>query len=271
MLLISSFITLSVVNGWKLTFFEDFSGSELNSSIWNIRDHESHCCPAEDELYMSYNVAIDTTNHHLVITTQREEITYDNITYHFTSGWIDTKEKWYQTYGKFEVNASLPERACTGAWPAHWLMPNPSTAIPPNVCWPVGGEIDIMEYTSFVKQGFNLTNRIAGSYRWGTKCDRDKQLLPGAMYPPARNSTLMKTWDQNEFHLYSVEWDADHLSFFVDNNLYETKTNKTVDLPQENPFYWILNTGVAYYRPPTKESKYPAYHIIDYVKVYQYD
>ena len=31
------------------------------------------------------------------------------------------------------------------AWPAHWLMPEPTTSNPPNVCWPVGGEIDIME------------------------------------------------------------------------------------------------------------------------------
>jgi len=36
------------------------------------------------------------------------------------------------------VHAKLP--AGKGMWPAHWMMPND------NSCWPVEGEIDIMEY-----------------------------------------------------------------------------------------------------------------------------
>lgn len=98
------------------------------------------------------------------------------------------------------MHAALPARNETGTWPAHWLMPNPSTASPPNVCWPVGGEIDIMEVcwslhwqavrhaccaftqpvgllASHCQYTANpLINPIYGSYRWGTKCGDNKQV-----------------------------------------------------------------------------------------------
>eukprot|EP01084_Bolivina_argentea_P004118 7793_1 len=261
------FITLCVAiftttHSWKLTLFEDFNGDTLNTSIWNIRTNESHCCPQEDEIYEPQNVQLKDGLLHLI--TKRQNITYAGVSYNFTSGWIDTKEKWYQTYGKWEVNASLPQRNSTGIWPAHWLMPNPSTAIPPNVCWPVGGEIDIMEYTaSDLPDG----NKIAGTYRWGTECDRDKQATPGGLYPPGMDPT----WNENDFHIYGVEWNQTHMSFSVDGNKYETVTQEQANLPKDNPFYIILNTAIAFYWPPHKDSNYPAYHIIDWVKVYQYD
>lgn len=54
----------------------------------------------------------------------------------YTSGWVDTQSKWSQVLGKWEIRAKLPFGQ--GMWPAHWLMPDY------NVCWPMGGEIDIM-------------------------------------------------------------------------------------------------------------------------------
>lgn len=42
----------------------------------------------------------------------------------------------------------------------------------------MGGEIDVFEYTANP-----LINDVFGSYRWGTACDNDNQLLPGAGFP----------------------------------------------------------------------------------------
>ena len=82
----------------------------------------------------------------LVLRTRRRSMTVPHgQQYNFTSGWVDTEGRWFQQFGRFEVNASLPAPESTGVWPAHWLMPNPATATPKDVCWPVGGEIDIME------------------------------------------------------------------------------------------------------------------------------
>ena len=76
-------------------------------------------------------------------------------------------------YGKFEVRAKLPSPAATGAWPAHWLMPESDQ------CWPMGGEIDIMEATASPSPLTNSVYHVVGSYRWGTECSEDKQILPG--------------------------------------------------------------------------------------------
>ena len=71
--------------------------------------------------------------------------------FNFTSGWLDTEQKFSQRYGRFSVRARLPDVQATNIWPAHWLVPDQSSADCKEgvsrcaCCWPVGGEIDIME------------------------------------------------------------------------------------------------------------------------------
>lgn len=179
----------------RLTLFEDFTGSTLNTTRWNVRNNESHCCPAEPELYLADEVntpASSMQSYHVPVvhtlvcrpsgvprrwlpgatnkTAQRDRATWGSLQVHKWMGghqgevvsgtvvrpktltWCNVSQHChtrsstcFQRYGRFEVHAALPARNETGTWPAHWLMPNPSTASPPNVCWPVGGEIDIME------------------------------------------------------------------------------------------------------------------------------
>lgn len=71
---------------------------------------------------------------------------------------------WAQAFGRFEIRAKLPNPSSIGIWPAHWLMPDPKTSVPPNVCWPVGGEIDIMEAV-----GGNSYNQVFGTFHWADK------------------------------------------------------------------------------------------------------
>ncbi len=75
--------------------------------------------------------------------------------FNFTSGWLDTERKFSQRFGRFSVRAKLPSVQATNIWPAHWLVPDQSS---PDCkagvsrcacCWPVGGEIDIMESCAF--------------------------------------------------------------------------------------------------------------------------
>lgn len=54
----------------RLTLFEDFTGSTLNTTRWNVRNNESHCCPAEPELYLADEVstpASSTQSYHLPV------------------------------------------------------------------------------------------------------------------------------------------------------------------------------------------------------------
>ena len=153
-----------------------------------------------------------------------------------------------------------------------------------DICWPVGGEIDIMEATSnpfinaifgsyrFVNfQGDLLPYFVVGDTlntcrRWGKKCGENKQILPGSIYPTLGGPAIH--YSEN-YHTFGLEWNQTHLVFSVNGTSYHVKSSSEVPIPQ-NPFYFILNTAVAWYLPPGPNAKFPANHVIDFVRVYQH-
>lgn len=274
-LLLSSFIILFVsivgavppsytypgftsTGSWQPTFSEDFNYSSINGSNftknWNIRSNESHCEPCEPELYVASALSMD--NDTLVVATARSHtLGPDGQIYNFTSGWVDTKGKFSQMYGLFEAKAKLPGQNSTGIWPAFWTLPES------NDCWPTQGEIDVFEYTANF-----LTNDVFGSYRWGTSCGNDNQVLPGAGYPSSSGNTI--DWSA-DFHTFAVIWNSSSINFYVDGNWYETKNSTKVNLPTV-PHYVILDTAIAWYWMPDSNAVYPATTVWDYVHVYQW-
>eukprot|EP01006_Ploeotia_vitrea_P045785 TRINITY_DN66969_c12_g3_i3.p1 TRINITY_DN66969_c12_g3~~TRINITY_DN66969_c12_g3_i3.p1 ORF type:complete len:278 (+),score=19.77 TRINITY_DN66969_c12_g3_i3:21-854(+) len=245
--------------GWYLEWEEDFLGHNLNSSRWNVRHNKTHCCPAERELYLKDMVEVrDGT---LVLHTKHVSPPiyggHPPKDFHYVSGWIDSEEKWYRQFGRFEVRARLPSQNASCVWPAHWLLPNPSTAHPKDVCWPVGGEIDIMEQVANPL----FSGKAYGSYHWGKKCGED--LHPGfdSAYPPRK---LHKHVDFQDWHVFAVEWNATAIMYMVDGYHYYTWDKE--DIPQD-PMYIILNTSVAPILLINPDS-YPVEHHIDWVKYY---
>ena len=162
---------------WELTFHDDFNGASLNKAVWRVRANESHCCPQELQLYVEDEVFVQGGD--LVLRTRRRSAR-DGRGNHFnyTSGWVDTETLWAQRYGKFEVRARLPWRAnVTALWPAHWLMPDPGQCEhhfhgdKARCCWPVGGEIDIMEMISPFPYAAGTYRRAQNAYvAAGTTC-----------------------------------------------------------------------------------------------------
>jgi beta-glucanase (GH16 family) len=239
---------------YNVIFFDDFDGTSLNSEVWSTWNNVTHCSPCELQLYMDKNVAV--SDGYLTITTLKETVVApNNEQYNYTSGWVTAKDKVSNFLGLYEVRAKLPSPEATGTWPAHWLMPQSDQ------CWPTGGEIDIMEATASPKANYH----IVGSYRWGTECTTDEQILPGAAYPPV-NETIIDF--SEDFHVFAVEWLSDKIIFSVDGNEYETVSGNDVILPTA-PMYFILNTAVAWYMPPGPNAVYPATHIIDWVRISQ--
>ena len=248
--------TVPSLGPWVATLVEDFASAPLNTSLWRVRQNESHCEPCEPQLYVES--ALTVANSTLVITTSRAHVLGPGgVPYNWTSGWVDTSGSFAQRYGIFEVRARLPSREAANAWPAHWLLPASDE------CWPPGGEVDIMEAAESALPA--LGGRIFGSYRWGTACGGDRQPLPGAAYPPLGEPPI--DWSAS-FHTFSVWWNASALSFYVDGTWYETKTSAEVVLPT-SPMYIILNTAVAWFLPPPgPNASYPATHEIEWVQVW---
>lgn len=66
------FAELPPLPGWEVVFMEEFNGDMLNSSLWHARNNESHCCPAELQLYLARNLVV--ANGTLTIFTEREDV-----------------------------------------------------------------------------------------------------------------------------------------------------------------------------------------------------
>ena len=297
---------------WELTFVDDFNGDSLNRSLWRVRHNESHCCPQELQLYTDDAVVVEDGD--LVLRTRRLATPVSDKHGHrfnFTSGWVDTEGTWAQEEGRFAVRAKLPFYTNVSAlWPAHWLMPDPQACRRKHgdraeemCCWPVAGEIDIMEQIT----PFPV---VAGSYRRGKNatccCGDDVQIPPGSLYPawpPGGNETYFR----HTYHEYAVTWSKAALVFAIDGVEYHR-----VDAPSSHhdaasmagltgglvgvvngntsrggggnardivghsylpstPMYWILDTAVAPWLPPAPAPvPFPdAEHRIDWVKAWR--
>jgi beta-glucanase (GH16 family) len=127
----------------------------------------------ELQLYVASSVSVrDGT---LVLTTRAEAATGpQGQQFEFTSGWVHSRSLRWQRHGRFEVRAQLPSPSIgrpgmwPTMWPAHWLMPEPTKTEPPDVCWPVGGEIDVMEGFRPRVGGDNrpLHTSVLQTYHW---------------------------------------------------------------------------------------------------------
>ena len=251
---------------WELSWSDEFAGDTLNRSLWNARSNESHCCPAELELYVPEAVSVHRGQ--LVIRTQNRALRGPGgQEYNYSSGWVDTQNKWSQKLGRFEANCSLPTRAATGIWPAFWLMPDNQTL--DKQCWPTGGEVDIFEMN-----GDPVQDSVFGSYHWARpgECGKDREPVPGAAWRPADSGP---DW-QTGWHVYAVEWREDRLDFFVDGHLYLTRTAgaKGLLLPT-SPMYVIFDQAVdpQIFRPPVPSPQpYAGDGValrVEYVRVYR--
>ena len=163
----------------------------------------------------------------------------------YTSARLETKRKFSQQYGLFEIRAKLPKTQ--GIWPAHWLMPA-SGAWPP--------EIDIMELLGHQPQ------KVYFTFHWGTSSNHKSK---GGNYTAPVDLSL-------DFHTYALEWNENELIWYLDGvqRYRVTRLQSSNSLPAE-PFYIILNTAVGGDWPgkPDASTVFPQYHYVDYVRVYQ--
>jgi len=172
----------------------------------------------------------------------------------YTSASLITLGKAAWTYGRIEVRAKLPSGR--GTWPAIWTLGTNMR----EVHWPACGEIDIMEHVGF-DPGVIHANIHTKKYNHIENTNKGDKVTVA---------------DPSEkFHVYAIEWDAEHIDFFVDGKKYFTYRNDKSG-PDAWPFdkdqYLILNIAVGGSWGGQKgvdDSIFPQKLTVDYVRVYQ--
>jgi hypothetical protein len=163
----------------------------------------------------------------------------------YTSARILTKNKFSFKYGKVEMRARLPVGG--GTWPALWMLGSNIDTAP----WPACGEIDIMEHVG------NQLNKIYGTLHH-----------PGHSGGNGDGATTVISNATTEFHLYTLDWRADSIKFYVDNQLFYTFTN-SASLPFNQNFFLIINSAIGGNFGGTIDPNFVSSTFeIDYVRVY---
>jgi len=157
------------------------------------------------------------------------------------------------TYGFFEIRAKLP--CGTGTWPAIWTLPSD-----PDVVWPAGGEIDIMEHVGFEPGVIHHSiHTTAFNFSRGTQKTSQHEL------PTACDA----------MHKYQLLWAPNMLLFAVDDQpkfLFQKESDKKTRWPFDKPQHLLLNVAVGGSWGGQKgidAAAFPARMEVDYVRVYR--
>lgn len=231
--------TVSLV--WSDEFNTD-GAPDVNKWIYDIGTGDNGWGNNESQYYT--NRAANSVVQGGVLKINAVKETYSGSAY--TSAKLHSKNKYVFTYGKIVTRAKVP--AGLGTWPAIWMLgTNIST-----VGWPACGEIDIMEH-----RGSEL-NKIFGTLHY-----------PGRSGSTPNGGTKIIANASTEFHIYTVDWTASSIKFYVNDVLFHTVTN-SASIPFNHDFYLILNLAMGGTFGGTIDPAFTnATMEVDYIRVYK--
>ncbi len=253
---VSGFESPTTYTGYNLVWSDEFNDETLASDKWSF--HTANGCPNlcgwgnnELQYYTDDNHSFLEGN--LVIEAKRETISG----FDYSSTRIHTDNKFEFKYGRIDIRASMP--SATGTWTALWLLNKSYSIQTPAEWWPKGGEIDIMEYLGEDKM------EILGTAHFGSDLASHRF-----------NSVLYDVPNENfdeVYYVYSIIWEEDKITWLVNDVAYHSITPSDTNgepYPFNDEFYLLMNLSVGGNLPVAPiSSEYPAFLIIDYIRVFQ--
>ncbi|MFK8058609.1 MAG: family 16 glycosylhydrolase [Polaribacter sp.] len=205
----------------------------------------------------STNSFVDGGN--LNIVAKRETKILNGVSRDFTSARLNSKYAF--TYGRVDVRAKLPSG--NGTWPAIWTLGKNISETGAywqtqgfgTTGWPACGEIDIMEH------GLHANNEVSS-----------------ALHTPSSNGNTVNVGKKtlvdvaNNFHIYSMNWSPNQITFLVDNVVFYTynPSEKNDDTwPFDKEQFLLLNVAIGGFSGTPAANFSQSSMVIDYVRVYQ--
>ena len=226
--------------------FEGPAGSQPDSSRWSLA---SWCDtwgsrPSSCSTNRPQNVSLDGQGHVKVVARREPWADYRDISRDYTSGRLETQDKFRFTYGTLSARIKVP--AGKGLWPSFWTTGEGS--------WPDGGEIDVMEL---------LGHQPNVSYCSGHGADSSGE---------HRSTTLKYTAPvslADDFHVYTAHWTATGVTFEVDGQPCGTIATAGMKPFTPQQIRVGMTVGGSWPGSPDFTTAFPATMLVDWVRVYQ--
>ncbi|MCB0964518.1 MAG: glycoside hydrolase family 16 protein [Acidimicrobiales bacterium] len=174
----------------------------------------------------------------------------------YASGWVQTggvrspsrtTPPGYQfTFGRVDVRFKVDAGA--GLWPAIWLLSAGTPRADGSHPYPSRPEIDVLE--------------LYGDQPDLWKFHLHSTATDGSLLDPGSRTVGPDT--SSGWHVASVEWRSDHITWFVDGT--PAWTYRGPGIPQE-PLYLILNLAVGGHAGTPDPAAFPATMQVDYVRI----
>lgn len=262
----------STIEGWDLVWNDEFDGTDLDTSKWNydtgyyLNDDPGTWGWGNNELQhytdSEENVFVEDGKLNIVALEDPKSFPQDpDRVAPYSSGKLTTQDKFTFKYGRIDFSAKLP--AVTGAWPALWMMPNDDVY----GGWASSGEIDVMEAKGRIPESTSGAIHFGGEWPANTYIHGEQTFEDGGRI-------------DTDFHVYSVIWEEDTISWYVDGKFFfkVTKEQWFSAAVRDNPlapfdqdFYVIMNLAIGGWfdggREPSVED-FPIEMQVDYVRVY---
>jgi beta-glucanase (GH16 family) len=247
-------------NPWKLKWSDEFAGPQINPENWvhelgdgTLYGDNPGWGNNQKQWYTadpsnSYIETDNSGNSVLVIEAIKNGTNPD---YPYTSARMTTENLQTFRYGRIEARIKLP--FSQGVWPAFWTLGSNKAACG----WPGCGEIDIMEMLG------NKEENITANLHYVDKNNNHNEDLG--------TSTIGSGKYSDDYHVYSIIWTPDSVTWFVDGKKYHEKTIEADMKEFSKSQFLILNLAVGGYWPgyPDETSVFPQKMYIDYVRVYE--
>jgi beta-glucanase (GH16 family) len=235
---------------WRLVWSDEFdreADSGIVATKWNASTWEPGTVNGEEQKYTARreNIFHDGQGNLILRALNDPYRPSPGTTYDYTSGRIQTDGKFEFKFGRVEIRAKLP--VGQGSFPGMLLMGT-------NGGWPQNGEIGLME-----QYGQDKASIYCSTYS-NSQSDISKKVT----FP---TTTTLSA----QFHTYALEWYADHMVFFVDDEEVARKTfNASSPFANDNnDFYIILDVALGGDKGGTiNDEAFPMDMVLDYVRVY---
>lgn len=236
------------INGkpYVRTFYDEFGGIDLDDTKWERSPEYSR---QNGYCFWSDSMTSVDGKGHLLLSCDYD----DNGT--LLTGSIRSKNRFYQTYGYFEISAKLQQVG--GFWSAFWLMPDYIDY--GSVGGADGTEMDIFEAYDVKNKKINHALHYDGY---------------GENHTSIGSGVTANVYD-GKYHNFAMEWDESGYTFFIDGKeSYRITTDDTDSRGNKiqscmMPVYLKISLESGSWTELPNPADMPSGIEVDYVKVYQ--